>query len=135
MPARVDIEHEGTDRRATCDALDKAREAKKAVLLYFGRGYFDPKDKTGKKENKRARKFEKVVLNSKSAAKQIDGFVLLRFDLADADHATFAAAHGVTEAPTMLLFAPGAEKPQLLDRKTTGSRLTDLLKRTKTPAK
>lgn len=135
VPASVAIEGEGADRKATCEALAKALEAKKPVLLYFGRGYFEPKDKTAKKENKRARKFEKVVLNSKSAAKQIDGFVLLRFDLADAAHATFATAHGITEAPSMLLFAPGVEKPQLLDRKTTGSRLADLLKRAKTPAK
>ena len=133
--AKVSVRGEGTDKQATCAELDEALEAKKPVLAYFGRGHFDPKDKPAKKEAKRARSFEKGTLNSKTAAKQIAGWVLLRFDMADEDHAVLAASYGVTEAPMLLLFEPGAEKPRLLDRKTTGHSLAGLFKKHKAEAK
>ena len=135
VPATVEVSGDGTDKKATCEALDKALEAKKPVLLYVGRGHFDPKDKVGKKENKRARKFEKGTLNSKTAAKQADGWVLLRIDLSNADHALLAAQHGVTAAPTLVAFVPGADAPRLLDHKSSGHALASLFKKAKQPAK
>ncbi len=131
--AKVTVTGEGTDKKARSALLTEALATKKPVLLYFGRGSFGPKDKVAKKQNKRARKFEKGTLNSKTAAKVADGWVLLRFDLADEDHATLAASYGVTDAPSLLLFEPGVEKPRALDHKTSGNVLTGILKKHKTP--
>jgi hypothetical protein len=129
VPAKVEIEEDGTKKTATCPELDAAREAGKPMLLYFGRGHFEPKDKTAKKQNKLARKFEKGTLNSKTAAKEIAGWTLLRFDLSDAEHAVLATQLGVEGAPDLLMWVPGAEKPQVLGRKASGHRLAALLKK------
>ena len=69
------------------------------------------KDKQAKKERKLSRKVEKGTLNSKTAAKQAEGWALLRFDLADADHATFARSHGIESAPAFLMWLPGQDAP------------------------
>lgn len=129
----VDVRGEDADRKATCDAIDEAREAKKPMLLYFGRGHFEAKDKTGKKENKAARKFEKRVLNNKKAAAQAEGFVMLRFDLFDEDHAVLAKQLEVSSAPKLLLWMPADEKPTALDKKITGGGLAAKLKKAKLP--
>ena len=131
VPGRVSLEGDGTRAKAACEALEKARAAKKPILLYFGRGHFDPKDKVAKKENKLARKFEKGTLNSKTAAKEIEGWVLLRYDLSDAEHAKFAAQFGVKAAPELLLWAPDAEKPVVLGRKISGHSLAHHLKKSR----
>ena len=133
--ADVKVRGEDTERKATCDALDAAREAKKPILLYFGRGHFEAEDKRGKKENKAARKFEKSVLNSKKAAKQADGFVLLRFDLYDEAHAVLGAQLKVPCAPSLLLWMPGDDAPSLLDKKITAGGLAMKLKKAKAPVK
>lgn len=130
----VDVRGEGTDRKASSDEIDEAREARKPMLLYFGRGHFDPKDKTGKKEAKAARKFEKAVLNAKKAAAEADGFELLRFDLYDEDHAVLARQFEVTRAPTLLMWMPGDEQPAALGKKITGGGLAAKLKKAKAPA-
>jgi len=131
VPAHVDLEGEGTDEKAVCGEIDAAREAGRPILLYFGRSHFEPKDKTAKKENKRARKFEKGTLNSKTAAKEIDGWVMLRFDLSDEEHAKLARQFGVEAAPDLLMWVPGAEAPSVLGRKVSGQSLAGKLKKHK----
>ncbi len=129
--SKVVMEGEGADAKAVCADLDDARDDEKPVIVYFGRGHHAPKDKNGKRQVKAARKFEKATLDSKSAAAQADGWVMLRMDLSDEAHAAFAKGLGVTEAPTMLLFAPGADKPRLLDGRTSGNQLAAILKKHK----
>jgi hypothetical protein len=134
LPGKVEIEGEGTAAKATCPDLLAAHEAGRPVMLYFGRGHFDPADKTGKKENKLARKFEKGTLNSKVAEKETEGWTLLRFDLSDEDQRVFATGLGVKAAPDLLLWLPGAEAPEALGRQTSGHRLAALLKKHKAAA-
>lgn len=126
---KVTIRGEGSDAQAVCKAVDEAREAGKPLLLYFGRSHFAPKDKKGKKESKMARKFEKGVLNSKTAQKECAGWALLRFDLADGNHRAYARSLQVETAPTLLLWAPGAEAPAVLDRRITGHGLAFVMKK------
>ena len=116
------------DGTVTCAELDAARKAKKPLLLYFGRGHFDAKDKIAKKENKLARKFEKGTLNSKKAAKEAAGWVLLRFDLANENHARLAAQLKVKAAPDLLMWLPTAEEPTVLGRRATGPKVAFHLK-------
>ncbi|MDA1195490.1 MAG: hypothetical protein O2894_09935 [Planctomycetota bacterium] len=125
----VRVSGEGTDAVAACTELDDARAAKKPVLLYVGRAHFTDGDKAAKRENKLARAFEKGTLDSKTAAKEAEGWTLLRVDLGDEAHAKLAAAFGVTEAPALLLFAPGAESAESIDRKISGHGLAALLKK------
>ena len=129
VPAKVEIDGDASDAAAACPDLEAARKAGRPVLLYFGRGHFDPKDKAAKKENKLARKFEKGTLNSKTAEKQVQGWTLLRFDLSDEAHATFALQLEVRAAPELLMWLPGEEAPQVLGRQTSGHRLASLLKK------
>lgn len=131
IPGHVEIEGEGTDETAVSKEIVDAREAKKPMLLYFGRGHFDAQNKRQKKENKAARKFEKVTLNSKAAAKDADGWVLVRFDLSNPDHAKLAKQLGVKAAPDLVLWTPDAEKPKLLGRKTTGGQISFHIKKYK----
>lgn len=135
VPGSATLDDEGSDAKAACSALDEARAAKKPVLLYFGRGHFDPKDKQAKKENKRARKFEKGTLNSKTAAKEAEGWVLLRYDLSDEADAKLAAQLGVKEAPELLVWPADAETPTALGRKVSGHGVAFQLKKHKPGAK
>ena len=132
--AAVAVRGEGADRKAVSAELDEARAAQKPTLLYFGRDSFDEADKDAKKQAKLARKLEKGTLNSKTAEKEIAGWVLLRFDLADADHALLAKTMGVTEAPALLLFEPGAEAPKPYDERVSAQVLTGVLKKHKVEA-
>jgi hypothetical protein len=129
VPAKVEVDGEGTDLQASCEECATAHEAGLPIMLYFGRGHFDPKDKKAKKQNKLARKFEKGTLNSKTAQKAAKGWTLLRFDLSDPDHAAYATKLGVKAAPDLLLWLPGAEKPEVLGRQTSGHRLASLFKK------
>jgi hypothetical protein len=128
VPGKVSVDGDGTDAKATCAAIDEARTAKKPLLLYFGRGHFDAKDKQAKKENKLARKFEKGTLNSKTAAKETQGWVLLRFDLANEEDAKLATQMGVKAAPDLLMWLPADEKPTVLGRTATGGKVAYHLK-------
>jgi len=139
--AKVALRGEGTDAKAVCSALDEAREAKKPVLLYFGRSPVGGSDtptvrgwKAAKKEAKRSRKFEKGTLNSKVAAKEATGWILLRFDLADTAAARLAKTWDVKAAPALVLFEPGASSARVLDRKISGYALAALLKKHKAAA-
>lgn len=128
LPGKVAVDGEGTDAKAICAAIDEAREAKQPMLLYFGRGSFDAKDKKAKKQNKLARKFEKGTLNSKTAAKETDGWVLLRFDLANEEHAQLATQLGVEAAPDLLMWLPTDDKPTVLGRTASGGKVAYHLK-------
>ncbi len=128
VTADVKVRGDGTEREASCAALDEALEAGKPVLLYVGRETFEAKDKAAKKENKAARKFEKTTLNSKTAAKVTEGWVLLRVDMANEVHAVLAAKYDVKAAPTLLMFVPGAEKPEDL-KKVSGNALAYKMKK------
>lgn len=129
LRSKVSVSGEGSDEKATCEALDEARTAKRPVMMYFGRNHFEPDDKEGKKENKLARAVEKGTLNSKAAEKESAGWTLLRFDLSDDEHVVFARGLGVLSAPAFLMWLPEAEKPEELDRKISGPGLATLLKK------
>jgi len=128
LPGHVAVEGEGTDAKVTCDEIEKAREAGQPLLLYFGRGSFDADDKKARKENALARKFEKGTLDSKTAAKECAGWMLLRFDLANGEHARLASTLGVEAAPDLLLWLPADEKPTVLGRTASGGKLAYHLK-------
>ena len=80
-------------------------------------------------EVKAARKFETSTLDSKKAAQAAAGWVLLRFDLGDELHARLAAGLGVEQAPALVLFAPDADKGEVLKSRLTGASLAYLLKK------
>ena len=124
---RSDVTEQGDGVR--CAALDEAREAKKPVLLYFGRGERSGQAKKLRGEVKAARKFEKGTLGSKKAAEAAAGFVLIRFDLGEPHHATLANTFGVEKAPALVLIEPGAEAPELLKAKISGASLAYRLKK------
>lgn len=126
---KVTVLGEGDEAEASCAALDEAREEGRPVLLYFGRGRFDEGDKDARREVKAARKFEGKTLDSKSAEKYAEGWVMLRFDLADEDHARLAEQFGVEEAPTLVLLPAGAEEPELLGSRTSAGALGSALRR------
>ncbi len=128
---RADVrrEGEGEDVSFVCAALEKARADRKPLLLYFGRDEKPGLDRGARKQVKVARKFEKSTLDSKSAAKEAVGWTLLRFDLGEEAQAAFAASLGVEAAPALVLFAPGAEGPEVLPRRLSGASLAYHLKK------
>ncbi len=126
---KVAMRGEGEEAMAACAEVDDARAATRPLLLYFGRDRHAEDDKQGKKEAKAARSFEKGPLDSKSAAKEAQGWALLRFDLADELHAAYARTLGVTEAPTLLLWPADAAEPQSHDKSLTAGGLALLLKK------
>ena len=119
---RADVtgEGEGARRQVACAALDAARAEGRPALLYFGRDAAPKEEKKLAKEVAAARKFEGKSLDSKAAAEAAEGFLLLRFDLGNEDHARLAADLGVTEAPTVLLVVPGEEAPVALGAPDAG---------------
>jgi hypothetical protein len=112
-----------------CAAFDAARKEGKPVLLYFGREARKSDAKAVKKEAAASRKLESKTLDSKSVAEAAKGFVLLRFDLAEEGHRAFAKTLGVTAAPALLAYGPGAEKPEVWDAKISSSSLSYRLKK------
>jgi thiol:disulfide interchange protein len=121
-----------TDGNAACAALGETRAASRPVLVYCARDPRTDDDKAAKKECADCRAFEKKTLNAKSAAEaaaETEGLLLLRFDLADPLHAKLAATLGVTKGPALLLFLPGAGKPEDLGGKLDGSALAFRLKK------
>jgi hypothetical protein len=114
------------DDDGKCTVLSEAVEAKKPVLIYFGR---ESGTKKQKKEISACRKFEKGTLGSKKAGAAAKGWVLLRFDLADEKHAAFAKALGVVAAPALLIWEPGSDKPTNIGTKVRGPNLAYHLKK------
>ncbi|MCE9636253.1 MAG: hypothetical protein K8T90_11175 [Planctomycetes bacterium] len=120
-------------RTPTCAAADEAREAKRPVLLYFGRDSAAADDKAHAAEAASSRKLERGALDSKAAADVSSGWALLRFDVSDADHAAYAKALGVDKFPALLVWEPGAEKPSRLAPTITGPDLAFRLKKFAAP--
>jgi len=114
---------EGEERKVRCPALETARAESKAVLLYFGREAGKDAKKEHRREAKAARRMEKGTLDSKSAAEAAEGLTLLRFDLADGDHARFAKSLGVEAAPRILLWEPDEKEPEDLGERVSASSL------------
>lgn len=135
VPAEIVAEGEGAERTVKCAALDDARAAGTPVAVYVGRGPRTDDDAKAKAEAAASRAFEKGTLNSDDAAKAASGWTLLRLDRGDKDQAALAKSLGVEEAPALLLFAPGAEKPQALPRDATGASLAFQMKKTATAPK
>lgn len=120
-------------RTPACPEADAAREAKRPVLLYFGRDSAAADDKARVAEAAASRKLEKGALDSKTAADVSNGWALLRFDVSDADHAAYAKALGVDKFPALLMWEPGAEKPTKLAATITGPDLAFKLKKLAAP--
>ena len=110
-----------------CAAFDEAREARRPILLYVGRESGEGREAA--KQMRAARKFEKSTLGSKKAAAEAKGWTLLRFDLADKEHAAFVKAFGVEAAPALLMFPPREEKPTNLGTRLKGPNLAYFLKK------
>ena len=127
--AELAAEGEGAARKVSCPALDEARGRKAPAALYVGREEPAGADAKGRAEAAAARKFEKEALGSGEAAKAAEGWTLLRVDRGDPDGAALARALGVEQAPAVLLFLPGEEKPVVLGRDATGGALALQMKK------
>jgi hypothetical protein len=128
--ASVVAEGEGDERTVRCPDLERAREEGTSALLYFGREDRSDDSRGDSTQAKAARKFERTVLDSESAAEAAKGWVLLRFDLSDPDDARLALSLGIAKAPTLALVLPGAEGPEIpATAGLTGAGLAALLKK------
>lgn len=107
----------------SCPAFDEAREAGKPVLLYAGRDARPDDSRKLKKEVKAARRLEKRAFGSKKAAEAAKGWVLLRLNLGEKEHAVYAKSLGIESAPAVLMFLPGEEKPVDLGTRIRGANL------------
>ena len=112
-----------------CEAFATARAEKRPILLYVGREETADDDKAARKQVKAARKFERGTLSSKKAAEAAKGWTLLRLNIADKAHAELLKSFGVVQAPALLVFEPGAEKPTDLGTKLKGPNLAYHLKK------
>lgn len=127
--ARIETAKDDPQAPATCAAFQEARTARRPVLVYVGRSATpgEEPDKAARAEIKAAHRFEKGALSEKAPAKSAASWTTLRLDLSEPAHRRFAKSLGVTAAPFVLLFAPGAEKPQVLDGRTSGASLAHKL--------
>ncbi len=129
VAAQVTKTQGGTTPTWSCAAIDDARSSKIPVLVYVGRGEPDASDKAAKAQAAASRKLEKGLLDSETAAKALDGWTLVKLDVADADHLAYAKSLGVEKAPALLLIVPGEEKPQVVDPSITADSLAFKLKK------
>ena len=113
----------------SCPAFDEARESKKPVLLYVGRDARPEDSRKVKKEVKAARRLEKAAFSSKKAAAAAKGWVLLRLNLGEKEHAIFAKSLGIEKAPVVLMFLPDNEEPVDLGTRLKGANLEFHLKK------
>lgn len=127
----AEVEEGGGEEGAPprCAALEEAREAGRALLLYVGREPLAGDAKAARAETAAARKFEKGTLGSKPAAEAAAAFVLLRFDLSEKSHAALARAWAVERAPALLLWLPGEAAPRDLGTRLDGGALAYQLKK------
>ena len=95
----------------------------------MSRGERADADKSAKAQAAASRKLEKGLLDSEQAAKAVDGWTLVRLDVADADQLAFAKTLGADKAPALLVIVPGEEKPQTIDASITGEALAFRLKK------
>lgn len=92
------------------------RQDARPLLLFIGREETRDDDRAAQKQVKETRKFEKRAFKHKDLAAAAKGWKLVRFDLADDDHAKVARGLAVTEAPALLMFLPGEAKPKNLGK-------------------
>jgi hypothetical protein len=129
VAAEVAVEVDGTTRKVSCPALDAARRDAEPVLVYVARADHPDAEKSAKLQAAACRKLEKGLLGSEAAAKALEGWTCLRFDVADADQAAFAKTLGVDKAPALLAIVPGEEKPVVLDTTVAGEALAFKLRK------
>jgi hypothetical protein len=129
VAAEVTVRTEGATKIWSCTATDDARTGKRPVFLYVGRGDLDAADKAEKVQAAASRKLEKGLLDSETVAKALDGWTLVKLDVADPDQLGYAKSLGVEKAPALVLIVPGEEKPQILDVSITPDSLAFKLKK------
>jgi hypothetical protein len=127
--AELKVDVDGTTRKVACPALEQAKTDGKPALVYVSRGDRADADKPAKEQAAASRKVEKALLNSGEAAKALEGWTLVRLDVADADHLAFAKTLGVDKAPALVVIVPGEEKPLTIDASVTGDALAFKLKK------
>jgi len=123
--------------RATCAALETARQSGAPVLVYVGHGpaTAGTPSRATKAEIKACVRFENDALNSKQAHVAAKKWTLLRIDRSRPADAALAKSLGVARAPAIVLLpaptkaAQGKRTPVLLDGKTTGLSLAHQLKK------
>lgn len=126
--ADVQLRGRGPEAVATCRDAESAHEAGQPVLIFVGRERFGEKDKAAKKEYKKARSFQKKVLDAKSVEKQKAGWAFLRLDLSDESHAALASSWGISAAPGLLAWLPSEDAPKDLGPRINAFGLAKLLK-------
>ena len=107
----------------TCPAFDAARESKKPVLFYIGRDARPEDNRKIKKQVKAARRLEKAAFSSKKAAAAAKGWILLRLNLGEKEHAIFAKSLGIDAAPAVLMYLPDNKEPVDLGTRIRGANL------------
>ena len=130
--AELKVDVDGTSRKVACPAIDAAKKDGKPVLVYVSRGEHegaDKADKTAKAQAAASRKLEKGLLDSEQAAKAVEGWTLVKLDLADADQLAFAKTLGADKAPALVAIVPGEEKPLVIDATVTGEALAFKLRK------
>lgn len=115
-------------KSVVCAAFEAARREAKPIALYFGRDRFEEKDRVARAEWKKARALEKSLLDAKLVAAAAGGWVLLRFDLADPDHAAWARERGIAAAPALAIWPRGGEALELLDTSVSPAVLARVFK-------
>jgi hypothetical protein len=126
-----------SESRATCAALETARQSGAPILVYVGHGpaTSGTPSRATKAEIKACVRFESDALNSKQAHMAAKKWTLLRIDRSRPADAALARSLGVTKAPAIVLLpaptkaAPEKRTPVLLDGKTTGLALAHQLKK------
>ncbi len=120
---------DGDARDVTCPAFDEAVADRRLVAVYVSREERPGDDRKTVLNCAVCRRFEKETLGAEAAGKAAKGWVLLRLDLAEPDHALFAQSLGVEEAPTIVLVVPDVDKPILLGARTDSTTLAYHLKK------
>ena len=110
-------------RSYSCPAFDAAREARKPVLLYVGRDARPTDSRKVKKQVKAARRLEKAAFGSKKAAAAAKGWILLRLNLGEKEHAVYAESLGIKAAPAVFMFLPDNKEPVDLGTRLKGANL------------
>jgi hypothetical protein len=129
LAADVKSKGEGAAAKWTCPAIDAAKKDQKPVLVYVTRGERADADKAAKAQAAASRKLEKGLLDSEQAAKAVEGWTLVKLDVAEPDQLAYAKTLGADKAPALLVLVPGEDKPQTIDLSITGEALAFRLKK------
>jgi hypothetical protein len=119
-----------------CPVAAQALEEGRPVLVYFGREETPDPSRIEKKEIRASRKFERATLDSKKAAEaaeQVEGLLMLRFDLGDERATAYARSLGVEAAPRLVLLRGAGEGPEVLRKSLSGAALAYRLEKLAEP--